>query len=212
MKQLAMILVLALLICACGCQPASLSSGGGESTEPSGTAPSMDVPDTEPSETEDSLGGEDTTPATELPGTPIEYLTLVEDDGIYGDSDSYERTIGIMRSREECPDWVLELLNEKAEDYGEDYFNDHTVVVIGSRTGSPSTLYRAVGAAKTEDSSYLLHLECCSREMGADVVWYSRVAIVVNCAIPEDADIQVVTTTVIMSNEEFEAYFGDTGC
>ena len=198
MKQLALILILALLIFTCGCQPASLSSG--PSTEPSKTEPSVDVPATEPSQTELSRGN---TNANSV------YTVLDENGRLYGEPEVGQPAISIIRSTEESPDWLVELLETTVENYSENYFEDHSVVVICCVTGSTVARYRVADVSEADDGGYLFNLEYCMPEMGNEMMWKCSVVVAVNQAIPEDAVIQVEITSVFMSNEEFEAYFGE---
>ena len=214
MKQLAFILVLALLICACGCQPSSLSNGG-ISTKPSNTDPSVSdalpTDKTEPSATVDlpSVEPDESTPAAEV--ETLEYVVLEEDDRVFGEPDFDQYVVLIIRSAEDCEDWLLELLDTRIENYGEGYFNDHSIVMICSTTGSIANRYRIADVSET-DNGYLFSLEYCMPEGGADMCWYGSVVVAVDRVIPEDAVIQVESTTVHMTNDEYEAYFGDTGC
>ena len=196
MKQLALILVLALLICACGCQPASLS-GGGESTEPSAsdpietvTDPSEDVLATEPPETDLA-----TEPSEEALAT--DYLTLFEGLGYYGEPDENGEVpeIGVLRSAEDCDAWMLELLETKVEAYSEDYFDDHSVVLICYKAGSIDDTIRVVDVSETGEGGYLFNLEEILPSMWRNESSALLVVVAVNKVITVD-DIQVELTYI----------------
>ena len=192
MKQLALILVLALLICACGCQPASLSSGGA-STEPFASDPS----ETAPLQTEELA--------------PFEYECIVEANAYCGTMNPAlgKPEVAVVNS-EEDELWVL--YGNKVESYNENFFEDHSLIFISFATESLDIKQRMCSISETKNGEYLVSIETCSPDM--ELTKYgggSRVLIVVNRVLTDDAVIRVEEIPVTLPVEEFDAYFGTNG-
>ena len=209
MKQLAIILVLALLICTCGCQPASLSGGPSTepSTEPSKTEPSVDVPATEPSQSALDQDGENVQPAV------FEYIVLDEEYGPYA-VNCGEQFVAVIRSAEEFKDTYGidsgEIFDEKIEGHEDRLLTDYSVIIISYYFYEPNcAIPRVVGVSETDDGGYQIDVELCEPDIETYPSVVSRaVWLLVNRYIPEGAVIDVKETSAVLPVDEFDAYFG----
>ena len=193
MKQLAIVLVLALLMCTCGCQPASLS-GGGASTEPSASDPIETV--TAPAISDSIL-------------TEIEYTYKSIGAHTLGNPDVGKPEVFLVNS-EKDELWV-DGYAQNVDSYSETFFEEHSIILFCAVQQYVVYQHRVVSVSKTENGEYLVSIERCTP---ADVEWPTKYggcvsySIVVNCVLPDDAVIHIEEVPVTLPVEEFDAFFG----
>ena len=196
MKQLAIVLVLALLICACGCQFWG-GSDNGLSTGPSDTDPANDPSETAPSQNEDY--------------DLFEYECIVEDGLLFETTNLAlgKPEVAVVNSEE---DELWAVYSYMVESYNENFFEEHSVIFVSFITESLDIKQRMCSVSVAENGEYLVSIETCSPDV--EMTKYgggSRVLIVVNRVLTDDAVIRVEEIPVTLPVEEFDAYFGTNG-
>ena len=205
MKSFALILVLFLLVFACGCQSASLSGGG--ATEPSNTEPTQ-----APTDPTEATQATDPTEPTEIVKTPIAFVNIVESDSHIGDPGTHEMQIKVIRSVEECSDWLLEELTEKVDAFDDRYFDNHTVVWLSDYAANTGEWIKVTEAFLTDDGGLFLNVDHVFEDMGGESICTTYAIVAIEYILPEAADVQVEVTNVLMTYDEFNDYFGESGC